>query len=366
MTDISPSSHENSQTASLRAPIKLRASLHTTIWGGRRLATLAGKAIPEDALIGESWETALDAIAENAPYEGETLGALTERYGEALIGSRAVAVFGERFPLLTKFIDAHQWLSVQVHPDDAYANEHEGGKLGKTETWYILHAEPGAQIVYGVKRPVTRDEVRQAIEETRLETLLNHVEARAGDVIFVPAGTVHAIGAGVALYELQEYSDITYRLYDYGRLQANGQPRELHVERALDVMRTTPHAVVHVRPITCGAPSDGYMRRTLVGCRYFVMDELTLDGLAKAAIGEVTPASCQIVTVLEGAAEIAGQTEDGVRLGVGETAVLPATMGAWRIHSTGNEQARIMRSYVPTESDPALLAWQAAQPVQAG
>jgi len=337
-------------------PIKLRASLHATIWGGRRLATLAGKALPESELIGESWETALDAVAENAPYAGQTLGALTQQYGAALIGSQAVAVFGERFPLLTKFIDAQQWLSVQVHPDDAYASEHEGGKLGKTETWYILHAEPGAQIVYGFNRSVTRDDVRQAITATQLESLLNTLEVHAGDVIFVPAGTVHAIGAGVALYELQEYSDITYRLYDYGRVQANGQPRELHVERALDVIRTTPHSVVQARPVSYDTEESALKRRTLVGCRYFVLEELRLDGVAEI---EVEPTSCQIVSVLVGACEIAGPTASSVRLGVGETAVLPATLSVCKLRGEG---AQLLRSYVPTADDEALQTWQAAQP----
>jgi len=141
-----------------------------------------------------------------------------------------------RFPLLAKFIDARADLSVQVHPDDTYAQAHEGGKLGKTECWYILRAEPGARVVYGLKRSSSVAEVRRAVEETQLDELLNAFEVHSGDVIFVPAGTVHAICSGVVLYELQEYSDVTYRLYDYGRIQANGRPRELHLERGLALL----------------------------------------------------------------------------------------------------------------------------------
>ena len=156
-------------------------------------------------------------------------------YGAELLGEQAIAIFGQRFPLLAKFIDANDKLSVQVHPDDSYARRYESGKLGKTEFWYVLAAAPGASIVHGFKAPTSRREVQQAIEAVTLENLLYEVPVSAGDVIFVPAGTVHAIGGGVLLYELQEYSDITYRMYDYGRLTASGTPRDLHVERSLDV-----------------------------------------------------------------------------------------------------------------------------------
>ena len=332
-------------------PIKLRASLHETIWGGENLRAIAGKDVPYGKLIGESWETALDAVATTPPYAGETLGALTERYGVALIGSRALAVFGPRFPLLTKFIDAQAQLSVQVHPNDEWAATHEGGKLGKTEVWYILHAEPGAQVVYGLRHEATRDEVRQAIAANRLEELLHTVEVQPGDVVFVPAGTVHAIGAGVALYELQEYSDITYRLYDYGRLQADGHPRDLHVEQGLAVMRYAPQTLERVAPLMRDA------RRVLVGCRYFMLEELSLSG---EIAGTVRPTSCQIITVLSGRCEIASAA-GSVTLAHGETAVLPATVGAHRLTSTSGDPARILRAWVPEPDDDDLAAWRSAQ-----
>lgn len=330
-------------------PIQLRASLHETIWGGENLRALAGKDIPHGQRIGESWETALEAIATNPPYAGQTLGALTKRYGADLIGSCAEAVFGGRFPLLTKFIDAQAQLSVQVHPNDEYAAAHENGKLGKTEVWYILHAEPGAQVVYGLRHAATREEVRQAIAANTLEDMLYTVAVRPGDVVFVPAGTVHAIGAGVALYELQEYSDITYRLYDYGRLQADGRPRELHIEQGLTVMRYAPQTLERVTPLTLGA------RRLLVGCRYFMLEELRLTG---DLAGVARPGSCQIVTVLEGRCGIhAGG--GSVELARGETAVLPATMGAHMLVGFG---ARLLRAWVPEPDDADLVAWRATQP----
>jgi mannose-6-phosphate isomerase len=335
-------------------PIHLRSSLHETIWGGRQLAAFAGKSLPHDTLIGESWETALDTVARNSPYAGRSLSELVELLGEDLLGARAIAVYGRRFPLLAKFIDAQQQLSVQVHPNDTYASEHEGGKLGKTEAWYILHAEPGARVVYGVRKPTSRDEVRAAIANSRLEDLLNEFEVRPGDVIFVPAGTVHAICGGIVLYELQEYSDITYRLYDYGRLQADGRPRALHIEAALNVMRFAPPAATRVAPVVV---SEGKRcaRRVLVGCHYFLLEEVRFSGALDLS---PTPESCQILTVLAGGGELRW-SGGALPLALGETVVLPAAL---RGAALEGEQLHVVRSYVPTEDDPHLRAWREAQP----
>ena len=335
-------------------PLTLRASLHETIWGGQRLAEVAGKALPADKRIGESWETALDSVVSAGPHANKTLGQMVGEYGEALLGTRTLAVYGRRFPLLAKFLDAHDWLSVQAHPDDAYAAAHEQGKLGKTETWYILAADPGAQIVYGLERPSSREEVRAAIAANALEPLMRAVEAHAGDVIFVPAGTVHAIGAGVTLYELQEYSDVTYRLYDYGRLQANGQPRELHVERALDVIRYTPSPLERVTPLPLPPEPGLTARRVLVACRYFVLEELVVDGTIPEP---AQPSSCRIITVLSGAVDIITEHHMQAHLGVGETAVLPANLGD---ESFISGQATLLRSYVPESDDAALGLWRRA------
>lgn len=347
---------EHMASGDAMGPILLLGSLHETIWGGRHLATQAGKQLPKGALIGESWETAVDSIARNAPYIGQTLGELTAYFGEKLIGWRAAQIFGERFPLLTKFIDAQQPLSVQVHPNDEYAAEHEGGKLGKTEVWYILRAAPGAKLIYGLRHEATRDEVRAAIEETRLEELLNTFEAHEGDVIFVPAGTVHAICEGIVLYELQEYSDVTYRLYDYGRLQANGKPRELHVERGLDVMRYSPPAVERVQPVVLTDAQIAGTHTALVACRYFVEEELRFSGDVTSS---TQPSSCQIISLLSDACSLrAMQTE--VRLALGDTVVLPASMGSYTL---SGRDVRLVRSYVPTEDDATLATWRVAQPV---
>lgn len=335
-------------------PVQLKSSLHETIWGGELLREVSGKPVPLGATVGESWETALDAVASNQLYAGQTLEQLVHAYGVDFIGTRAATIFGLRFPLLTKFIDARADLSVQVHPGDVYANEHEGGKLGKTECWYILHAEPGARVVYGLKRAASVEDVRRAVEEIRLDELLNTFEVRSGDVIFVPAGTVHAICAGIVLYELQEYSDVTYRLYDYGRLQANGRPRELHLEQGLDVMRYEPPRFERVTPLEVEA-TPAYGRRVLVGSHYFVEEELHLNGAVSAT---TLASSCQILTILSGMCVVGSESGD-VTLALGETAVLPASLGEYSLVGTG---ARLIRSYIPEADDTNLQAWRAHQP----
>lgn len=339
-------------------PIRLEASFHETIWGGRRLALDGWKQLfPGEVLIGEAWETEISTIAQNVPYTGKTLGELVEEYGAALLGEQAVAVFGRRFPLLAKFIDANAKLSVQVHPDDEYAAEHEGGKLGKTECWYILDAAPGSTIVHGFTNTTTRADVRRAIETVALETLLEEVPVAAGDVIFVPAGTVHAIGGGALLYELQEYSDVTYRMYDYGRLTADGTPRELHIERSLDVSRYDRSPRIKAVPVELTS-GPHYADRCLAACRYFVLRELIL-GQGQTDCGykkSETGASCVILTSLDTQAQVryGADLKESVALARGQTVVLPAALGSYCIEGKG----KVLFSYVPSKGDEAWQAWE--------
>ena len=340
-------------------PVRLEASLHETIWGGRRLERDGWKTLPPSVAIGEAWETEVSTIVQNGPYAGKTLGALVEELGASLLGAQSMAIYGNRFPLLAKFIDANAKLSVQVHPDDTYAAQHEGGKLGKTEFWYILAAEPGATIVHGFKAPTTRAIVQKAIESVTLEELLHEEVVSAGDIIFVPAGTVHAIGSGVMLYELQEYSDITYRMYDYGRLTASGTPRPLHIERSLDVTHYGTSSRIKCTPLSLPG-GTGYEEQCLVACRYFVTREITFkntgsfDGYMK---GE-TRASCIILTSLgaEVLVRYGHSLEENERLSSGQTMILPAALGTYCIEGTG----RLMFSYVPSPDDEAWQMWETA------
>jgi len=275
--------------------------------------------------------------------------------GVKLLGEQALTIFGPRFPLLAKFIDANAKLSVQVHPDDTYAAHYEGGKLGKTEFWYILAAEPGATIVHGFKAPTSPEHVQRAIEQGALEELLYEEEVKAGDVIFVPPGTVHAIGSGVMLYEVQEYSDITYRMYDYGRLTAAGTPRELHIERSLDVTHYGISPRIKVKPVQLQAGA-GYEDCCLVACRYFVSREISLQqgenihGYMKGK----TSSSCVILTSLS--AEVRVHYGDNFeQLVRGQTMVLPAALGNYCIEGEG----KLVLSYVPLPGDEAWQLWKA-------
>lgn len=345
-------------------PIRLQASLHETIWGGRRLERDHWKALPAGGVpVGEAWETEVSTVAQNGPYAGRTLGQLVEALGADLLGEQAIAIFGSRFPLLAKFLDANAKLSVQVHPDDQYAARYEHGKLGKTEFWYILDAEPGACIVHGFKAPTTPQEVAQAINTTTLEDLLHEEPVAPGDVIFVPAGTVHAIGSGVLLYELQEYSDITYRMYDYGRLTSEGKPRELHIERSLDVCHYGPSTKVKMEPVLL-ADERGYRDRCLVACPYFVTREVTLKasehdgtpaGQPTSFLQRKTTGSCLILSSLGAEIQVHYGNELALceSLSRGETMVLPAKLGEYRIEGAG----KLLYSYVPGPDDSAWQQW---------
>jgi mannose-6-phosphate isomerase len=336
-------------------PLQLCGSLHETIWGGRNLERFAGKRLPPGVRIGESWETATDSLVVNQPFAGQTLDEVVRQLGRALLGTQPIAIVGPRFPLLAKFIDAQDKLSVQVHPDDAYAAQHEGGKLGKTEAWYILYAEPGASLVYGWRRPTSPAEVQHAIATVTLDELLHYEPVQAGDVVFVPAGTVHAIGAGIMLYELQEYSDVTYRLYDYGRLDANGKPRDLHVAQSLAVMRYEPATQVKVRPLPL-EHSAARRRRVLVACRYFVMEEIELTG---SLIERTDGSSCSIISILAGAATLQSSHDAiSLALALGDTCVIPAEAGEYHLES---QNCRLLRAWVPGADDPLIQRWQDAQ-----
>jgi mannose-6-phosphate isomerase len=337
-------------------PVRLEGSLHETIWGGQRLNTW--KLLSTSNIsIGESWETEKRNEVQNGAFRGKTLGNLVEDLGVALLGKQAIAVFGKRFPLLAKFIDANDKLSVQVHPNDYYAAKHEGGKLGKTEFWYILAAEPGATIVHGFKAPTSFSEVRKAIEDATLETLLNEVPVTAGDVIFVPAGTVHAIGSGVLLYELQEYSDITYRMYDYGRLTAAGIPRELHISKSLEVSHYGVSPRVKVQPVLL-AEENGYEDWCLAACRYFVTRAITFrqkNGFP-GYMKDTTRESCIILTALSGEVQVgySNSLAHTEKLARGQTMVLPAELGNYSIEGEGS----LMFSYVPRQGDEAWRTWE--------
>ncbi len=253
-------------------PLALEPFERELIWGGDALVRRYGKRADPNAAIGESWECWDGNRIGNGAYAGATVEELRATLGRALTGRADPA---ETFPLLTKIIDARRALSVQVHPDDAYARRVEGQRVGKTECWLVLEAEPGARIVLGWNRATSREEYVERLAAGTLDELLRYVPARPGDVFHLPAGTLHAIGAGIVLFEVQQASDLTYRIYDYDRPGPDGTPRELHVEKAADVLDFGASTGGALRPI--GFDLDGLRRTVLVSDEKFWVERISLD-----------------------------------------------------------------------------------------
>ncbi|MDI9481850.1 MAG: class I mannose-6-phosphate isomerase [Bacillota bacterium] len=217
-------------------PLKFIPIYKQYIWGGRNLLSL-GKKLPE-GIVAESWELCCHpdgmSIISNGTYAGRTLQSLLEDYGHAVMGNTYKEGCKD-FPLMVKFIDANDKLSVQVHPDDVYALENEG-ESGKNEMWYVLYAKPGASLIYGLSPGVTKEVFKKAISQSSADKYLNSVKVKPGDFFYIPAGLVHAVGEGILLAEIQQNSNLTYRIYDYNRVDSSGKRRALHIEKALDVI----------------------------------------------------------------------------------------------------------------------------------
>ena len=318
-------------------PLELDRYLSPRLWGGERLVSFLSLSEPAgDEPLGEAWCIYSENRVLNGPLQGKTLAELTAELGAELIGTAAMERYGDTFPLLAKFIDAADKLSIQVHPDDAYAHEHEAatGFHGKSEAWLILEAAPDAHIIWGFKDALTPEEVKQAAKEERLEPHLNVVPVKAGDVIYNPAGTVHAIGAGIFLFEIQQASDLTYRLYDYGRKDSQGNPRELHLDKALEVADLTPGEHAHVTPKALG---EG--KTELLKTEFFAFERWDVSGDVQAS---TDPTSADLLSALSGELTVqAGDTE--VTLTQGGSCVVPAALGAYTLSGEG----ALLRCYVP-------------------
>lgn len=252
-------------------PLALEAHEREMIWGGTALVERYGKSAAPGAKIGESWECFDTNRVVNGAYAGSTLADVRARLGADLMGAARADL---PFPLLTKIIDARQPLSVQVHPDDAYARRVEHQPVGKTECWYVLEAEPGATIVLGWNRDISRDEYLTRVRDGSLGECLREVPARAGDVFHLPAGTMHAIGAGIVLFETQQASDLTYRIFDYNRTGPDGKPRELNVEKAADVLDYRAATRGALAPLSYAL--GGLARTTLVADARFTVERVEL------------------------------------------------------------------------------------------
>lgn len=335
-------------------PLLTERKIVEPIWGGTRLAAWLGLPEPRPARLGETWQVFDANPVRSGPLAGRILAELAAEYGADLVGTRTIGRYGADFPLLAKFIDADDRLSIQVHPDDAYAHTREAhtGFHGKTEAWYILDADPGATVTYGLSRPSTREEFAAAVADGSVESLMARLPVAPGDVIFVPAGTLHAINAGIVLFEIQQKSDLTYRVYDYGRLDAKtGKPRALHLEKALDVSVFAPAPGGKVAPLTLTPGRD-----LLVACDYFALERW--DG-AVPRRWHTEPASFEILTLIEGSGRL-GWDGGSLELARGDSVVLPAALGDWALAPAGAGLS-FLRAYVPDLDALAAEAWQAAR-----
>ncbi|TDX59246.1 type I phosphomannose isomerase catalytic subunit [Orenia marismortui] len=331
-------------------PLKFKPIYKEKIWGGVALSNNFGRDLPSDS-IGESWEIAAHqngtSIITNGRFAGQTLMEAVKEEGDKVLGSSAKEEYYDKFPLLVKILDANAKLSVQVHPDDEYANKHENGELGKTEMWYIIDAKEDAKLIYGVKPEIEKEEFAAAIKEGRLEDNLMEITVKAGDVLYIPTGTVHAIEEGIVLAEIQQNSDTTYRVYDWNRLGKDGKPRDLHIESALNVINfgRSPREKVTGLEIR----EDGYVRRILVSCSYFTTE--TIDIIKNYR--DKTDGSCfYIIMGLKGSAKLIYKNGK-VDLKAGETVLLPAALGEYQIKG----KCKLIKSYIinPEELKTELL-----------
>lgn len=318
-------------------PLRFEPILRRYLWGGRRLADALGKPLGEGDDYAESWEICdrrgdQSAVA-TGPLRGTTLGELTRTRGDELMGRHAPQA---RFPLLFKFLDAQKTLSVQVHPRDEHAARLNPPDFGKTEAWVVLDAQPGSLIYAGLKRGFDRAALERELVRGTCELCLHRFEPKPGDCVFLPAGMVHAIGEGLLIAEIQQSSDVTYRLFDWNRVGADGRPRDLHIEQSLEVIDFSLGPAAPQRPRATEQP--GVER--LVECDKFVLDRRTFS--APQAIGGDD--RCHLIAVVEGEIDITDDA-DRQRTRKGHTVLLPASLGSVEIVPRGG--AVLLDIYLP-------------------
>jgi mannose-6-phosphate isomerase len=289
--------------------------------------------------IGEAWMTGNESRFADGPFAGETLAQAWPAMPPEWTGTAAAR--GPIFPLLVKFIFTEEKLSVQVHPDDLYAVRHEraAGGRGKTEMWYALRARPGAEVMVGLRPDVTRESFRDAIKKGAAENCLQRVPVNEGNAFFVPAGAAHTIGPGLVLCEIQQHSDLTYRVYDYNRRDAQGRARPLHVEKAMEAICFGPQRGGKAEGVSI---ERGAVRKTfLAGCRYFATEKWQFAGSARA---QSSREHFDLLIVLEGRGEIhfGGGCAD---YGPAQVWMIPAALGEFEIKP--NSHTSLLRSYVP-------------------
>ena len=298
-------------------PLKFEPILKNKLWGGEKLGSVLDKPIGAKKDCGESWEiSGVEgdvSIVANGQLRGTSLVDLIQRFKDDLIGKSVYQKFGNTFPLLIKFIDANDDLSIQVHPDDKLAQKRHNS-FGKTEMWYVINADKGASLISGFNRPTNKQEYLEAFELGKLSSILNKEEVYKDDVFFLPAGRVHTIGKGLLIAEIQQTSDITYRIYDFDRVDSEGKQRELHVEEALDAIDFTFHDEYKTSYDKNSAETE------LVKSPYFITNRLVLDQLTHRDYSRYD--SCIILMCLEGQGDIK-HNEGSVSYNLGDSILVP-------------------------------------------
>ena len=301
-------------------PLKFRPILKSVVWGGEKIAPF--KEITTDQHnIGESWELSgvkgNESVVANGEYAGRTITELVQEFKGRLIGQKNYERTGDEFPLLIKFIDAKQDLSIQVHPDDELAAKRHNGSKGKTEMWYVVAADKDAHLMSGLTQKITPDEYEQRVNNHTITDVLHDYKVAPGDVFFLPAGRIHSIGSGSFIAEIQQTSDITYRIYDFGRLGLDGKPRELHTELAKAAIDYTVYPDYRTE-----YRKEKNLENVLVDCSYFTTSLYDLDREATKDLSGLD--SFLVVICIEGKGSLKDAEGNKVTLHQGETVLIPA------------------------------------------
>lgn len=301
-------------------PLKFEDIFKTVVWGGEKIAPFKGVQT-EQHNIGESWELSgvkgNESVVANGPLAGHTITELACQYKEALLGKKVYETTGTEFPLLIKFIDARDDLSVQVHPDDTLAGKRHNGSKGKTEMWYVVQADEGAHLMAGLSRQTTPQEYESKVNDNTVTEILKDYKVREGDTFFIPAGRVHSIGKGCFIAEIQQTSDITYRIYDFGRLGLDGKPRELHTELAKDAIDYTV-----LDDYRTHYPQVTDSENTLVSCKYFTT---SLFDLSQSVTKDIASLDSFLIAIcIDGQGTISDGHGNTIQIRKGETILLPA------------------------------------------
>jgi mannose-6-phosphate isomerase len=323
---------------SMNYPLILQPVLKEKVWGGDDLYPLLGLPGTPEKTIGEAWVIYEGNRVENGPLQGRTVADLVVENARAVLGAELINRGVKEFPLLAKFLDARENLSVQDHPDDRYARAKEGVPYGKAEFWYVLKTEPGAQIIHGTKRKVTRAQLERDLRQGDIEGSLEVVRVEPGDVVLNMPGTVHALGGGLVIYELQQSSDVTYRLYDWGR-EKGPNARELHLDRGLDVANLVPLQSHTITPID--ERRGEISVKILCACHYFAAE---LVDLTSDAVLERSLTKFDAWTILCGDLTFS-TSESAVPAHQGQSLLIPAAAGSYTV--TASSPAQAVRGYVP-------------------